>query len=162
MGKYILRCINDTQLVEAGATHLRCYHREGQLLASRQEGANLLTYNPATDVVRYLLRPKEEGENCTFLDWHWQTGAVEDLGFGSIWTHCCAFEAKGNFAEGGDWEDDGCWRGIAPRWREVPPRAAYQSGSNPTYTVQSVTGTRQTLAPPRIKHQITKKCLTIY
>lgn len=112
MERYLLRWINDTQLVEASDTHLRCYNREGQLLASKPEGAKLLAYNPATDVVRYLVRPKEEGENCTFLDWHWQTGAIEDIGWGSIWTHCCAFDGKGNFAHGGDWEDGGYWGGI--------------------------------------------------
>ena len=112
MEKYLLRWINDTQLVEASATHLRCYNRDGQLLASRPEGAYLLAYNPVTDVVRYLVRPKEVGGDCTFRDWHWQTGGVEDIGWGSIYTHCCAFDGKGNFAHGGDWEDGGYWGGI--------------------------------------------------
>ncbi|MBK8656489.1 MAG: hypothetical protein IPN20_21835 [Haliscomenobacter sp.] len=46
MEPYTLLWINDTQLVEASATRLRCYNREGQLLASRPEGAKLLAYHP--------------------------------------------------------------------------------------------------------------------
>lgn len=112
MPKHLLHWINNTHLVEASPTQLHCYHREGQLLASRPEGAKLLAYNPVADVVRYLVWPTEEGGDCTFRDWHWQTGALEDVGLGSIWTHCCAFDGKGNFAHGGDWEDGGYWRGI--------------------------------------------------
>lgn len=111
MEPYTLLWINDTQLVEAGATHLGCYNREGQLLASRPEGAKLLAYHPATDVVRYLVRPKEVGGNCTFRDWDWTKGTALDLDEGSVYTHCCAFDAKGNFAHGGDWEDGGYWNG---------------------------------------------------
>lgn len=119
MERYTLIWINETQLVEAGTTQVSLYNREGDLLASRPEGAKLLAYHPATDAVRYLACPKEEEGNYTFRDWHWETGAIEEVNLGTIYTHCCAFDGKGNFAYGGDWEDGGYWGGIDCTGRSI-------------------------------------------
>lgn len=113
MQPHTLRWINDTQFVEADATQMRRFDQEGALLGRLDQGAKLLACHPVSQAVRYLAYPGETGRSFTFRDWHWQTGRVEDLDLGSMWTYGCAFDAKGNFAECGDWEDGGYWRGIA-------------------------------------------------
>ena len=57
MERYTLNWINETQLVEAGDTHVNIYYREGQILASQPEGAKLMTPHPVTNAVRYLAKP---------------------------------------------------------------------------------------------------------
>ncbi len=85
MEPYTLLWINDTQLVEANATQVRCYNQQGEFLGRLDKGAKLLVYHPVSHPIRYLACPKEAGGDYTFRDWHWQTGAVEDVGWGSIW-----------------------------------------------------------------------------
>ncbi len=85
MEPYTLLWINDTQLVEANATQVRCYNQQ-ESFGRLDKGAKLLVYHPVSHPPRYTwLRPKEAGGDYTFRDWHWQTGAVEDVGWGSIW-----------------------------------------------------------------------------
>lgn len=119
-----LRWINETRLVEAGATRLGLYNREGQLLAYQPEGARLPASIPSADFVRYLAYPTVEREYYTFRDWYWTTGVTLDTGEGSVYTHCCAFDRHGNFAHGGDWEDGGYWRGIDGSGRKITGSAA--------------------------------------
>jgi WD40 repeat protein len=113
MEPYNILWINETQLVEANATQIRCFNREGELLGRLDQGAKLLACHPVNHKVRYLTCPEKEGGKHTFRDWDWQTGDIDDLRLGSMFTYCCAFDAQGSFVECGDWEDGGYWRGIA-------------------------------------------------